>query len=66
MRLEPLEPRAQTERLGLILLLATITPFLGERVALVEQAEQAELVGQVGVAETLVLLETQVMTAILV
>ena len=59
VRLGRLEPLAQTERLGLILLLVAITPFLGERVALVEQAEQAELVGQVELVETLVLLATQ-------
>ena len=59
VRLGRLEPLAQTVRLGLILLLVAITPFLGERVALVEQVEQAELAGQVGLAETLVLLATQ-------
>ena len=59
VRLGRLEPLAQTVRLGLILLLVAITPFLGERVALVEQVEQAELAGQVGLAETLVSLATQ-------
>ena len=59
VRLGRLEPLAQTVRLGLILLLVAITPFLGERVALVEQVEQAELVGQAGLVETLVLLATQ-------
>ena len=59
VRLGRLGPLAQTVRLGLILLLVAITPFLGERVALVEQVEQAELAGQVGLAETLVLLATQ-------
>lgn len=59
VRLGRLGPLAQTERLGLILRLVIIIPFLGEQVALVEQAEQVELAGQVGLVETLVLLAIQ-------
>lgn len=59
VRLGRLGPLAQTERLGLILRLVIIIPFLEEQVALVEQAEQVELAGQVGLVETLVLLAIQ-------